>query len=272
MTEADAHAARTAAHKVVEVHEHLAEFLRAGQRLPEIDRFVAEVLHKLNCRSAFLHYRVPRLPPFPSHACLSVNDCIVHGTAAYYREPLRPGDLISIDIGVVHQGWIGDAAWTYAVEHASAEAARLMDAGKESLRRGCEQLQPNQPFMEWAKAVQEHVENECGFHCVRGLGGHGYGRKLHGPPFISNVVPDHPNEWPDAWGKARPGLLVAVEPMIGVGTGHIAQDPRQWPIFTADGSLSCHYEHDVLVTEEGPEVLTAGLAELPDIVGNGSAA
>ncbi len=102
-------------------------------------------------------------------------------------------------------------------------------------------------------------------------GGHGYGRKLHGPPFISNVVPDHPHEWPDAWGKAQPGLLIAVEPMLGVGTGHTAQDPRQWPIFTADGSLSCHYEHDVLITADGADILTAGLTQLPDIVGKSSA-
>ncbi len=202
MTEADAKAARTAAEKVVEVHEHLTDFLRAGQRLAEIDRYVAEVLHKLGCKSAFLHYKVPRLPAFPSHACLSVNDCVVHGTAAYYREPLKPGDVISIDIGVKFQGWIGDAAWTYAVEHASDEATRLMEAGKESLRLGCEQLRPHRSFMEWAKAVQNHVEVDCGFHCIRGLGGHGYGRKLHGPPFISNVVPDHPHEWPDAWGQS----------------------------------------------------------------------
>lgn len=269
MTEADAQAARTAARKVVELHEHLADYLRAGQRLAEIDRFVAEVLHKLGCRSAFLHYRVPRMPPFPSHACLSVNDCIVHGTATSYREPLKPGDLLSIDIGVVHQGWIGDAAWTYAIEHATEQARRLMSAGKESLRLGCEQLRPGETFMQWARTVQQHVEGECGFHCVRGLGGHGYGRKLHGPPFIANLVPEHPTEWPDAWSKARPGLLIAVEPMIGVGTGHTDQDPRNWPIYTADGSLSCHYEHDVLITEDGAEILTAGLTQLPDVVGNG---
>jgi len=265
----DPEGARQAAHKVVQTHQRLSRFVRAGQRLAEIDRFVAETLQDLECKSAFLHYRVPRLPPFPSHSCLSLNECVVHGTATYYRDPLKPGDLLSIDIGVKYKGWIGDAAWTYAIECASDEAQKLMNAGKESLRLGCEQLQPGSDYLQWAKAVQDHVEKECGFHCIRGLGGHGYGHKLHGPPFISNVIPLDPDEWPDAWTIIQPGTLVAVEPMLGVSTGRIAQDSRKWPIYTADDSLSCHYEHDVYISENGPEILTAELANLPDIVGNG---
>lgn len=260
----DVDAARAAARHVVTTHQRLAAFLRHGQTLAEIDRFVAATLADLACASCFLGYRVGRGPAFPSHACLSVNDCVVHGTAGYLTRPLEGGDLLKIDIGVTHRGWIGDAAWTYHFGTPSPQVRRLMDTGKESLRRGVQALQPGEPYIHWARAVQGHVEAEQGFHLIRGLGGHGYGRKLHAPPFVSNVVPSTPGEWPDAFTLARPGTLVAVEPMIAVGTGETRQAPGQWPVFTADGSPSVHYEHDVLITENGPEMLTDGLDDLAD--------
>ncbi len=260
-------AAHEAAQIVVRVHESLAGWLRAGQTLAQIDRHVAEILSSLDSRSAFLRYRMKGHPPFASHACLSVNECIVHGTHDMTAEPLRPGDLLSVDIGAVHDGWIGDAAWTYAIEEASDLARRLMACGREALRRGIEAVRPGRPLLDWARAVQPYVEGECGFHLVRGLGGHGYGRKLHGPPFVSNVVPTHPGEWPDAYATFKPGMLLALEPMIAAGTGEIVSKGRSWPIFTADGSLSVHYEADVIVTESGALDLTDGMDALPDIVG-----
>ncbi len=263
----DIEAAHDAAQCVVRVHERLADFLRAGQTLAQIDQFIAEALQDLDSRSAFLRYRIPGHRPFPSHSCLSVNNCIVHGTHLMSAEPLHPGDIISIDVGVVHRGWIGDAAWTYAIESADELALRLMQAGRESLRRGIAAMQPGKPLADWARAVQTYVEKEAGFHLVRGLGGHGYGRKLHGPPFISNVMPTHPNEWPDAWKTFQPGSLIAVEPMLAVGTGATTSGRKEWPIFTADGSLSVHYEADILITEEGPRNLTDGMDDLPDVVG-----
>ncbi len=259
--------ATAAAQCVVRTHERLVEFLRAGQTLAEVDRFVAETLSDLDCRSAFLRYKIPGHPPFPSHSCLSVNECIVHGTHLMSDHPLEPGDLFSIDIGVNHEGWIGDAAWTYAIEAADETGLKLMESGRESLRRGIEAMQPGKPLSDWARAVQSCVEKEYGFLLVRGLGGHGYGRKLHGPPFVSNVLPRYPGEWPDASKKFEPGMLIAVEPMIAVSTASITSNSREWPIFTADGSASVHYEADVLITEEGPRDLTEGMADLPDLVG-----
>jgi methionyl aminopeptidase len=260
-------AARAAARRVVQTHERLVEFLRAGRTLTEIDRHAASIMSSLKSRSAFLRYRMKGHPPFASHACLSVNDCIVHGEHTTTTAPLEPGDLLSIDIGVVHRGWIGDAAWTYAIEHASDEALALMRCGRETLRRGIAAMAAGRPLIEWAKAIQPYVEGECGYHMVRGLGGHGYGKELHGPPFISNVTPRHPGEWPDAWTPFEPGMLVAVEPMIAVGTGEIVSEGKQWPIYTADGSLSVHYEADILITEDGPVDLTEGMDRLPDVVG-----
>ncbi|TVQ31830.1 MAG: type I methionyl aminopeptidase [Phycisphaeraceae bacterium] len=269
ITPSEVDQAHAAAQKVVETHRRLVEFLRTGQTLAQIDAFVAETLRDLGCRSAFLGYRQARTPAFPSHACLSLNECIVHGTAGMTTEPMRPGDILKIDIGVVYRGWIGDAAWTYAFEHASDEARRLMDCGKECLRRGVETLKPGGVYLDFARAVQEHAETECGFHCVRGLGGHGYGRKLHAPPYVANHAPSYPGEWPDAFTRIEPGTLLAVEPMLAAGTAEVSQQSRQWPVFTGDGSLSVHYEHDVYVSEDGPRVLTEGLEELEDVVGKG---
>lgn len=264
---ADADAALASAQKVVEVHRRIAEFMREGVTIAQIDAQVGRILSDLGCKSCFLGYKVPRTPPFPCHACLSVNECIVHGTVAAHPKPLVRGDVISIDIGVKHKGWIGDAAWTYAIGEQTEEARALMACGRESLRRGIATLRPGNTYMEWAKTVQGYVENECGFHLTRGLGGHGYGRQLHGPPFVSNVVPAFPGEWPDAFTPCIPGTLVAVEPMIAIGTGRTRQAPGTWPIYSADGTLSVHYEADVLITEEGPRDLTEGMQELPDVVG-----
>lgn len=263
----DIEGAAAAAQCVAETHMRLVEFLRAGQTLAEIDTFVARTLDELDSRSAFLRYTIPGHPPFPSHSCLSVNDCIVHGTHLSHTAPLQPGDLLSIDIGVSHDGWIGDAAWTYAIEHADTLQQRLMECGRESLRRGIAAMQASRPLIDWARAIQPYVEEECGFHLVRGLGGHGYGRKLHGPPFISNVVPQIRQEWPDAWQTFKPGQLIAVEPMIAVGTSATHSDKRQWPILTADHSLSVHYEANIRISDDGPVNLTVGMDMLPDVVG-----
>ncbi len=259
--------ATAAAERVVEVHRRLVEFLRAGQTLAEIDAFVGTTLRNLDSESAFKHYRVRGHPPFPSHACLSVNECIVHGTHDMTTRPIGPGDLVSIDIGVRHKGWIGDAAWTYIVEATDSLSTTLVETGRESLRLGVEAMQPGRPLIDWARVVQDFVEKERGFGLVRGLGGHGYGRTLHGPPFISNVVPSYPGEWPDAFRNFKPGMLVAVEPMIAVSTTEIRSEGRDWPIYTADGSRSVHHEADILITEDGPLNLTAGLFDLPDVVG-----
>ncbi len=262
----DIDAAEAAAQCVVRTHERLVEYLQVGRTLAQIDQFVAKVLSSLDCRSAFLRYRMKNHPPFSSHACLSLNDCIVHGTHDMSDKPLDTGDVLSVDIGVVHRGWVGDAAWTYAIGEASDEVLQLMACGRESLQRGINAVKAGRPLVDWARALQPFVEEDCGFHLVRGLGGHGYGRTLHGPPFISNVTPRHPGEWPDAWETFKPGMLLAVEPMIAVGSGEIISDGRKWPIYTADGSLSVHYEADILVTDNGARDLTAGMNRLPDIV------
>lgn len=266
ITQSDAVLAYDAAQKVVETHKRIRAWLRPGVTLPEIDLFVAKTLDELGSRSCFLGYKVPRSPAFPSHACLSVNECVVHGTAASLARPMREGDVLKIDIGVTYRGWIGDAAWTYVFGEPTPIVRTLLDVGKESLRRGVAALKPGNTLIAFARAVQGYVEAEQGLHLIRGLGGHGYGRRLHEPPFVSNTVPTYAGEWPDAHEICKPGMLLAVEPMIGIGTGQVVQAKGQWPIYTADGSLSAHHEHDVLITESGPKVLSEGLDELDDVI------
>jgi methionyl aminopeptidase len=270
ITGRDVDAAKAAARKVVETHRKLSAWLRPGVTLAQVDVFVAKTLDEMGARSCFLGYKVPRSPAFPSYACLSVNECVVHGTAGYYTPPMKPGDVLKIDIGVFFEGWVGDAAWTYIFGEMTPLVKRLTDCGKEALRRGVQTLQAGKPYINWAREVQTCVESKppdgYGFHLIRGLGGHGYGRRLHGPPFISNTVPMHMGEWPDSMTIAAPGTLLAVEPMIAVGTGQTIQPKNQWPIFTQDGSLSVHYEHDVLIHEKGPMILTEGLELVKDVV------
>ncbi|MBC8201560.1 MAG: M24 family metallopeptidase [Planctomycetes bacterium] len=268
ITEKDIQAATLSAKHVVEIHKALSDYLRAGLTLPEIDSFVGEKLRSLKCKSAFYKYKIPGQPPFPSQSCLSINDCVVHGTHTMEQAPLAAGDLVSIDIGVMHHGWIGDAAWTWGIEGVTQENMKLMEAGRASLTAGVAAMQPNRPLMDFAKAVQAVAEGEYGFYLIRGLGGHGYGKTLHAPPFVSNVVPAHPSEWPDAWRNFEEGMLIAVEPMLAAGTGQIENARGTWPIYAADHSMSVHYEADVFISSDGPVDLTSQLHDLPYIVGN----
>lgn len=282
---AEADAAYAAAQKVVEVHRRLSAFLRMGMTLADIDAFVGKTLDDLRVKSCFKGYVIRGHPPFPSHACLSLNDCVVHGTAAYYRAPIKQGDVLKIDIGVWHAAggasWVGDAGWTYSIGQPSPLVRRMMECGKKSLARGVAAMKPGKPYLDWAVAVQDTVEREYGFFCVENWGGHGIGKKvddkskrgLHLPPHLLNHRPLTPDGWTEADFIWEPGNLVAVEPMIGATTGKTEQRPFEfnrkqtdWPVFIADGSMSVHYEHDVLITEKGPRVLTEGMEDIGDVI------
>lgn len=289
-TAQDTAGARAAAQCVVETHRRLSQFLRMGQTLAQIDKFVEDTLADLKCTSAFFGYKVGGHPPFMSHACLSINECVVHGTRAYVTRPLEAGDVLKIDIGVKHvapgerEPWVGDAAWTYCFGEPSATVAKLMAAGKESLAVGIPHLRPGARYLDWAVAVEDCVETKYGLKCIEHWGGHGYGRSLHGPPHILNHRPDPPESWPEARQTWRVGQLVAVEPMIAVATRETFQRPagdpkrkmRDWPVYVAERAggrtlkpeerMSVHYEHDVLIGPEGPIVLTEGLESIADVI------
>lgn len=260
-------AAKSAADCVCKIHESLSEFITSGISLSEINDHVKDTMKLLNCKSAFIGYSMSGLPPYPSHCCLSKNDCIVHGTHLDDLNPLNAGDLISIDIGVKFNNYIGDAAWTYAISEASNEDMLLMEAGKKSLKEGIKVMIIGKPLLDWARKVEEIAQKEYGFDLIKGFGGHGYGTKLHDPPFISNVIPKFIEEWPEAWKTFQEGMLLAVEPMLAAKKADVLSTPNKWPIKTLDGSQSVHYEANILITSNGPENLTKKMFNLPDILG-----
>ncbi len=273
---AESELAFAAAQCVVKAHRRIVEFLKIGVTLAQVDAEIARILADQQARSAFLHYRVGRLPPFPAHACLSVNNCVVHGTPGAYTKPMVEGDVLKIDIGAIHKSFVGDAGWTYTFKRfPSPGVKRLIEVSKQSLQRGVAQLAPGKPLLNFAKEVHACVEKENPFYLIRGLGGHGYGRYvsdtdrgLHRPPYVSNLPPQFPGDWPESAVRCQPGMLVAVEPMVAMGaTGETRQIKNQWPVYSKDGAMTAHHEHDVLVTENGPRVLSEGMDDLPDLVG-----
>lgn len=282
LTPAQIDAAHASGQMVVEIHRRVSAWLRPGVTLPQIDAFLAGLYKELGCSSCFLNYRGHNGPPYPSQACLSVNECVVHGTHRYYAKPIGPGDVLKVDVGIYYgkgpEKWIGDAAWTYYFGEPTADMKRLMAAGKESIRAGIDELRAGAAYLKWACAVQDCVEKKHGLFCIRNWGGHGIGqwkgerdRGLHLPPHLLNHRPDDREAWTEADWTWEPGNLIAVEPMIAVGTGETFQNKidkwtYDWPVFSADRSLSVHYEHDVVVTDGRPLVLTDGLESVNDVI------
>ena len=147
-------------------------------------------------------------PPFPGQACISRNECVVHGHPSNDELPFAQGDLVKVDVGALKNGFIGDAAWTYHLGPPNPSDRALMDAGIASLRTGIAAIKPGGELLDWAVAVQDLVEGQLGLHLVRGFGGHGVGRQLHEAPFIANVRPSYPGEWTECRVR-KPGMLVA---------------------------------------------------------------
>ncbi len=249
------------AEKAIELHKRVSSFVKEGMKLFEIDAFMKSNIADLKCKSAFFLYSRNGLK-FPSQACYSVNNCIVHGMAASYEPPLQAGDVLKIDIGVSFGGKITDVAWTYAIKNQTDLSKKLMDCGKESIQRGIKAIKPNGKIFYYAKAVQEYVESQ-GLSIVDNIGGHAVGKNLHEPPFIPNKI----NVTREQEQLFKPNKVYAVEPMISTGKSFVFSMPKSWPIYTGDGSLSCHYEHNILVLENSVINLTEKLHELPDIVG-----
>jgi methionyl aminopeptidase len=207
-----------------------------------VDQFAAERIKSYGARSAFLGYR-----KYPCHTCLSVNDQVVHGLAS--DRVLRFGDIVSMDVGVVHNGFIGDTAKTVAVGGCSVLAQKLMDVTEKALYEGIAQAVPGNRVTDISRAVQTYVESN-GFSVVREFVGHGVGRSMHEEPQIPNFVDGKSNQ------KLRPGMTLAIEPMVNAGLPAVKILNDGWTVVTQDGSLSAHFEHTVLVTEGEPEILT----------------
>ncbi|HEX9243373.1 MAG TPA: type I methionyl aminopeptidase [Anaeromyxobacter sp.] len=230
------------------VHEVLDALVRAavpGITTAELDRCAAEAARARGAAPAFLGYH-----GYPASLCISVNDEVVHGIPSVERR-LAEGDVVGLDFGVVAEGWYGDAARTVPVGRVAPAAARLLEVGVEALRRAVAAAQPGGTVGDVGAAVQGFVEGQ-GFSVVRDFVGHGIGRRLHEPPHVPNYGAPGTGE------RLRPGMVLALEPMVNAGGPEVEQLDDGWTAVTMDGSLSAHFEHTVAVTENGPVVLGLG--------------
>jgi methionyl aminopeptidase len=224
------------------VLDEVSDFVQPGITTRDIDEYAAARIKAYGARSAFLGYR-----KFPCHLCISVNEQVVHGVAGPRR--LNFGDIVSLDVGVVSRGFIGDLARTVAVGGCSLEAQRLMDATEEALHRGIAQALPGNRVADISRAIQTYVESN-GYSVVREFVGHGVGRSMHEEPQVPNYVDAKSSP------KLRPGMTIAIEPMVNAGAPEVVLLKDGWTVVTKDGSLSAHFEHTVLITEAEPEILT----------------
>ena len=226
--------------------ERLRDYVRPGVSTAELDALAEAIIRSRGAIPAFKGYR-----GFPASVCTSINQELVHGIPSPDRV-LAAGDIISLDVGAVYQGWYGDAAITVPVGEISPLAQRLLDATEGALYAGIAQARAGNRLRDISAAVQAHVESR-GFAVVREYTGHGIGRAMHELPEILNFVPDHSY---DAGPWLQPGMTLALEPMVQVGTWRTRALADGWTVVSADGSLAAHFEHTIAITDGEPEILT----------------
>ena len=231
---------------VADAHALLAEHIRPGVTTAELDRIADEYIRSRGGVPTFLGYPGPY--PYPASICASLNEVVVHGIPN--DEPLEEGDVLSVDVGVTYQGFVGDSAYTYRVGEVDPEAERLLEAGQAALSAGIEKARAGAYLTDISHAVQTATE-EAGFSVVRSLVGHGVGRNMHEDPQIPNF--GEPGRGP----VLAPGMTLAIEPMITAGTHEVVVREDRWTIASADDSLAAHFEHTVAVTDGEPRILTA---------------
>ncbi len=224
-------------------HEELGKAIKPGISTYEIDRLGEEIIRSYGCIPNFLHYN-----GYPASICTSVNDEVVHGIPSKNRI-LKEGDIISLDAGLIYKGYHSDAARTHAVGEVSAEARRLMDVTKQCFFEGIKYAKAGNHLHEISAAIQKFAESN-GFGVVRDLVGHGIGTHLHEDPQIPNFKPAGRGL------KLRPGMTLAIEPMITAGHYAVRWLDDDWTVVTKDGSLASHYENTIVITEGEPEILT----------------
>ena len=223
----------------------MGESIVPGKTSPkDLDAIAARIVAEAGGVPSFLNYR-----GFPANACISVNDVVVHGIPD--DTPLQEGDIVSLDMGVVMDGWHADGAWTYAVGKISADSQRLLNVTRESLYQGIAKARINNRIGDIAAAVQKYVESN-GYSVVRDLVGHGIGRNLHEEP--SSV----PNFGRAGKGETlREGMTICIEPMVNEGRYDVFTAKDGWSVLTSDKKRSAHFEHTIAITRDGPEILTA---------------
>jgi methionyl aminopeptidase len=233
-----ANAGRIVADTISLLHDHI----RPGVSTGELDELADDYIRSQGGTSSFKGYR-----GYPASICTSPNDMVVHGIPN--GRTVSEGDILSVDVGVVLDGFVADSAYTFGVGEISAEAERLLDGCQAALAAGIAECRAGNRLSDVSHAIQVATE-EAGFSVVRSLVGHGIGRAMHEDPQIPNYGP--PGRGPEL----QPGMTFAIEPMINAGSPDVYLHDDEWSISTIDGSLSAHFEHTVAVTEEGPKILT----------------
>ena len=227
---------------VVETLETLARASVPGVSTRELDRIAREAIVKEGAKPAFLGYR-----GYPATLCVSVNEEVVHGIPGPRK--LKDGDIVSLDLGCIVDGFYGDSARTVAVGRVSPDAERLMRVTEEALHEGIAMCHPGKRIGDIGHAVQQHAEAN-GYSVVRDFVGHGIGTKLHEEPKVPNYGPPGRRE------RLVPGMCLAIEPMVNVGGPDVRTLDDDWTAVTIDGKLSAHFELSVAVTEQGPWILS----------------
>jgi methionyl aminopeptidase len=228
---------------VAEILEVLREKVEPGTNTLQLDEISGKLALDRNAKPAFKGYR-----GYPYSLCASVNQQVVHGFPS--KRPLKEGDILSMDFGIHYQGYYGDAAITVPVGKVSSVAQRLMETTKEALFSGIEQAAPGKRLSDISHAIQSRVE-AAGFSVVRKFVGHGIGKDLHEDPQIPNYGK------PGTGIRLKPGMVIAIEPMVNAGGYEVKTLDDGWTTVTTDGSLSAHFEHTVAITQEGPVILSA---------------
>lgn len=228
---------------LAEAVERLRDLVKPGISTAEIDQEVEELILARGASPAFKGYR-----GFPATICASINEEVVHGIPSPHRR-IKEGDIISLDLGCVVEGYYADCAITLAVGEVPPRAQELLTVTEESLERAIAECRPGRRLGDLSHAVQSHVERH-GFSVVRAFVGHGIGRALHEDPQVPNF--GEPGRGP----LLKPGMVLAIEPMVAMESGEVRILDDHWTAVTQDGSLAAHFEHTVAITEDGPEVLT----------------
>jgi len=221
----------------------IAKILKPGITTLQLDQVIAEYIRDNGGIPSFLNYR-----GYPYNSCISVNDVVVHGFPN--DRALKEGDIISVDIGVIKNGWHGDHAYTFAIGDPGAAIMQLIRVTKESLYKGIEKAVAGGRVGDISFAIQEHTEKKYGYGVVRELVGYGLGRHLHEEPQVPNY--GRRGTGP----KLKAGMTIAIEPMVNLGRAAVKILSDDWTVVTVDGKPSAHFEHTVLVTKGEPEILT----------------
>ncbi|QJC50683.1 type I methionyl aminopeptidase [Paenibacillus albicereus] len=241
-SEAELRFMREAGRIVAETHRLMADAVRSGVTTRELDDIADRYIRSQGALPSFKGYN-----QFPGSICASVNEELVHGIPGSRK--LKDGDIITLDIGAQFEGYHGDSAWTYPVGDVTEEVRRLLEVTERSLYAGLELVKPDVRLYTVSHAIQKVVE-DAGFSIVREYVGHGIGKDLHEEPQIPNYG------IPDRGPRLKPGMVLAIEPMVNIGERYVQTLSDNWTVVTVDGSWCAHYEHTVAVTENGCEILT----------------